>query len=148
MPQWLIDLWAAIFPPPAPPQLFASGNRALNVRQLSSYAEGRALAAAINNRPRPMGGGVAPGDDEFRPHEDGTEDRTAGIYIPAWLVGPAAFRQGQAVDPNGVKYYSLHLRFRNGRSGMNVGLILEKFARYPLSQEYALGEIAKEAEQL
>lgn len=154
MPQWLKDLWAALFPPPPP--LFASGHHEFNSRQLSSYQEAHALVDAINGHPlllngqlRVMGGGVLPGDDSLDKHEDGSENRFVGIYIPAWLVGPAGFRQGQAVDSKtGVKYYSLHLRFRNGKQGMNVGLILDKFARYPNSQDYVLRQIAAEAENL
>lgn len=142
-------------PPPPPP--FAPYKQPYNSRQLASYDQARALVKAINSHvidfgdgqpPRLMGGGVLPGDDELRPKEDGTEDKLVGIYVPAWLTGPAGFRQGQMIDEKGVKYGTLTLRFKNGNAGMNVGLFLDKLSRFPLSQAYVVRYLAQEAEQV
>ncbi len=140
-------------PPPAP---FAPWKQPLNSRQLASYEQARVLVKAINGhlidfgdgKPRPMGGGVLLGDDEIDGGlEDGTQIERVGIYVPAWLTGPGGFRQ-QAVEDGGVKYRLLHLRFKNGNSGMNVGLFLDKLSRFPLSQAYVVRYLAQEAEQV
>lgn len=143
-------------PPPPPP--FAQWKQPMNSRGLSSYEQARALVKAINAHQidfgngtlRPMGGGVLPGDDEEQQaigRETGFENKAAGIYVPAWLPGPGGFRQ-PAVEDAGVKYWSLHLRFKNGNAGMNVGLFLDKLSRFPLSQAYVVRYLAQEAEQV
>ncbi len=141
---------------PPPPKPFAQWKQPQNSRQLASYEQARALVAAINSYlidfkdggvPRPMGNGVLPGDDEGRIREDGTQSETSGIYVPSWVGGPAGFKQGAAIDENGVKYGTLLLRFRKGNHGMNVGLFLDKLSRFPTAQDYVVRYLAQEAEQ-
>jgi ATPase subunit of ABC transporter with duplicated ATPase domains len=71
-----------------------------------------------------------------------------GIYRPMWLSGPGSFPEPSYTDENGWKYFYLHYRFKNGGEGMNVGLIIDKFKRYPTSPLYVLSELAKEANTL
>jgi hypothetical protein len=141
--------YSRVTAPPPPP--FGQWVQPYNSMQLASYAQARTLAAAINSLkiqfatgdPRPMGGGVQPGDDEL------TEIPplvSPGIYKPSWASG-SPFPQPSAIGPDGTQYWTLCLRFKNGMSGMNVGLILDKFSRYPLSPNYVIGQIAAEAEQ-
>jgi hypothetical protein len=89
-----------------------------------------------------MGGGVIAGDDETAP----AVGTLTGIYVPSWSNVPGAGPEGSAAGPDGTKYLTLCLRFANGHAGMNVGLILDKFSRYPLSPQYVIGQIAAEAE--
>ena len=134
--------------PPSPP--FGQWVEPYNGQQLASYAQARTLAAAINalkiqfgpGDPRPMGGGVLPGDDEIT--DVHATPALAGIYVPAWnnIGGP----QQSATAPDGTKYFTLCFRFVNGHVGLNVGLILDKFSRYPMSPSYVIGQIAAEAE--
>jgi hypothetical protein len=101
---------------------------------------GYLITFVIGQDPRPMGGGVLPGDDE----PDPASGSKVGIYQAVW--GPLP--EPPVVDPQtGAKYWHLLLRFDNGRTGMNVGLILDKFSRFPMSQDYVARYIAQEAEQ-
>lgn len=147
--QEMINFGITISTPPPPP--FGQWVEPFNGQQLASYAQARTLAAAINalkiqfatGDPRPMGGGVLPGDDEVL---ENPPAQNTGIYIPSWINVPGAGPSPSAVGPDGTKYYTLCLRFANGKNGMNVGLILDKFSRYPLSPQYVIGQIAAEAE--
>ena len=137
-------------PAPGPPP-FGAWSEPYNSQQLASYAQARTLVAAINStliqfptgNPRAMGGGVQPGDDEVTANPPLL---LPGIYQPDWSDVPGAGPQPSATGPDGVKYFTLCLRFVNGHVGMNVGLILDKFSRYPLSPGYVIGQIAAEAE--
>lgn len=115
-----------------------------NVNQLATYDEARAMRTYLGT----IGGGVLDGDDEkgvqfvanpSMPWLPPTQ-QIPGIYVPSWEGGPGGF----AVPHDGDKRF-LHFRFKNGASGMNVGLIIDKFRRYPNSPAYVLGEIAREA---
>jgi hypothetical protein len=60
--------------------------------------------------------------------------------------GPGGFPEPNYTDPKtGEKYFYLHYRFQNGAEGMNVGLIMDKFRRYPNSPMYVMGALAAEA---
>jgi hypothetical protein len=139
--------------PPVPP--FGQWVQPYNSQELASYVQARTLVTAINSTllplggstPIPMGGGVLPGDDEATTMANPpAEPQNTGIYMPTWSNVPGAGPEGSAVGPDGTKYYTLCLRFVNGKVGMNVGLILDKFSRYPLSPNYVIGQIAAEAE--
>jgi hypothetical protein len=158
--QQLYNLFGITPPvPPTPP--FGQWTQPYNSQQLASYQQARVLAAAINatkimfvsGDPRPMGEGVLPGDDETvtdasgvssEPHLPATGQ--PGIYMMDWSAVPGAGPEASATGPDGTKYYPLLLRFQSGHSGMNVGLILNMFSRYPLSPAYVIGFIATEAE--
>lgn len=62
----------------------------------------------------------------------------SGIYIPVFV--------GNEDPVNGNEFF-LHYRFSNGMEGMNAGLVREKFASFPLSPSYVLGQLLKEVEQ-
>ena len=111
-----------------------------NLAQLSTYDEAREIAQKLSAGPIVVGGGVKP--------ENSNQD-LSGIYRPSWLPGPGAFPEPNYVDEvTGKKYYFLHFRFRNGAEGMNVGLIKDKFRRYPSSPLYVLGQLAQEANEM
>lgn len=60
----------------------------------------------------------------------------SGIYIPDWVAGPGGFVEPfDQSDENNKKYF-LHYRFASGRSGVNVGLILDKAKRYGGNWDY------------
>jgi hypothetical protein len=142
--------------PPAPK--FGQWVQPYNSQELASYTQARALVAAINSTllklddgdPRLMGGGVLPGDDDpvtiTALAQPGQPLPETGIFLPSWAAGPGGFVQPHATAPDGTLYLHLCLRFQNGVSGMNVGLILDKFSRYPLSPAYVVMQIAAEAE--
>lgn len=126
--------------PPAP-KPFASWIQPFNSRGLALYAQARELAAAINARKfifpsggeRPMGGGVIPGDDE-----KGWTGAAVGIFVERWF----GQESHSFTDPQtGLVYRTLLLRFVNG-STQNAGMILDKLSRFPLAQDYAVGQIA------
>lgn len=119
-----------------------------NNSQLASYDEARALRTFLGSR---LGGGVLDGDDE---HGIQTVSNPAmpwmpptpqvpGIYVPTWEGGPAGFQ----IPSDGNRKF-LHFRLKNGAEGMNVGLIIDKFSRYPNSAEYVLRALADEANSM
>ena len=111
-----------------------------NIAQLATWEQARECAAKLSAGPIAVGGGVLP---------ETSNAATSGIYIPEWLPGPAAFPEPHFFDEvTGKKYYFLHFRFRNGAEGMNVGLILDKFKRYPNSPYYVMSVLAAEASSL
>src|SRR4051794_22151467 len=101
-----------------------------NRAQLATWEEAREFATKLSAGPIVVGGGVKP---------ELTDANASGIFIPTWLSGPGAFPEPHDVDPKtGAKYFFLHYRFRNGAEGMNVGLVMDKFKRYPTSPSYVL----------
>ncbi len=122
-----------------------------NVDQLATYEQARELRKMLDEHN--IGGGVLPGDDEGGvtvtpninfPWLPPVPERV-GIYLPKWESGPGGFVSPNSTGPNGEKLLFLHFRFRSGKEGLNVGLILDKFRRHPHSPDYVLGEVAKEA---
>ncbi len=116
--------------------------------QLATYDEARSLAVlltALN-----VGSGVRPGDDE----NGITEVVNAampwlpsvhsfpGIYVPVWFAGPGGFQIPFA--DGAVKRYFLHFRLMNGRDGVNVGLVRERFISYPNAYGYVVGQLKQE----
>jgi hypothetical protein len=99
-----------------------------NPAQLATWAEAEDLAKKIDDYRASsglkLGGGVMPV----------TKDPdTSGIYVPQWSGGPAGFPEPS--DEAHGKYW-LHYRFFNGRSGINVGLILDLANRYGGNWQY------------
>jgi hypothetical protein len=156
LPQWLQDLLFGLgaAPPPPPPPRFGQWIQPYNSQELASYKQARVLVAAINSTPlklddgdpRIMGGGVLSSDDEVGADGKTTAPANPGIFIPLWVGGPGGFEQPHATGADGTKYFHLCLRFKNGMTGMNVGLILDKFSRFPMSPSYVIMQIAIEAE--
>ena len=108
-----------------------------NIAQLATWDQARQYAKILSSGPIVVGGGV---------HVENHDPNVSGIYIPNWSGGPAGFQEPNYIDPvTGVKYLFLHFRFVNGASGMNVGLIMDKFKRYPNSPTYVLTALAQEA---
>lgn len=115
-----------------------------NPAQLATYEQARAVRDFLGTQ---VGGGVLSGDDE---HGIQTVpnvlfwlppvQQVPGIYVPPWESGPHA----DPVPSDGNKKF-LHYRFKNGAEGMNVGLIIDKFSRYPNSPDYVIRTLAEEA---
>lgn len=109
-----------------------------NLSQLATWEQARELATKLGAGPIVVGGGVKP---------ESTDPNQSGIYKPEWLPGPGSFPEPAYVDPEtGARYLQLYYRFNNGASGMNVGLILDKFKRFPSSPLYVLSALAAEAD--
>jgi hypothetical protein len=75
---------------------------------------------------------VLPGDDSQSP---GKLSAPTGIYLPIWFgsVEPAA------IDPAGDEYFYLELHWQSGAYGVNVGLVINEFSKYPASPGYVVG---------
>jgi hypothetical protein len=111
-----------------------------NLAQLATWEDARECAHRLTVGPIAVGWGVLP---------ETNDAKTSGIYVPDWLGGPTGFPAPHYNDDaTGKKYLFLHFRFRNGAQGMNVGLIMDKFRRYPNSPAYVLEALGREAEQL
>jgi hypothetical protein len=111
-----------------------------NRNQLATWEEARECATRLSTGPIVVGNGVKP---------ESPNPAASGIYIPQWFGGPSAFPEPSAVDEaTGKKYHFCHFRFNNGAEGMNVGLILDMFRRYPNSPSWVLGKLAEEAAEL
>jgi len=111
-----------------------------NTNQLATWEQAREYANILSAGPIVVGNGVKP---------ETNDPATSGIYLPAWEGGPAGFAQPNYTDPQtGTKYFFLHFRFRNGAEGMNVGLIIDKFRRYPNSPAYVMSALAAEADSM
>lgn len=110
-----------------------------NPAQLATWEEAKTLAAKIEafrvSSGIPMGGGVRP--------ETASMD-TSGIYVPSWEGGPEGFPEPN--DALNGKFW-LHFRFWNGAAGLNVGLILDKLARYGGNERYVFGSLANDLQQ-
>ncbi len=93
-----------------------------NSNQLATYEEARELKSQIENfritHEIYMAGGVA---------DENKDVGKSGIYIPSWESGPGGFPEPN--DAEDQKFF-LHFRFNSGRSGINVGLILDKIRRF------------------
>lgn len=108
-----------------------------NTAQLATWDDARKYAAILSAGPIVVGNGVCP---------ESNDSNKTGIYIPSWDGGPASFVEPNYTDPQtGIQYLWLHYRFQNGATGMNVGLIIDKFKRYPNSPFYVLTALAAEA---
>lgn len=118
-----------------------SQNQALfNQSQLATWEEARECATKLGLGPIVVGNGVSP---------ETNNTSTSGIYHPEWSGGPAGFPPPNYTDETtGTKYFFLHYRFRNGAEGMNVGLILSQFRRYPSSPIYVMMQLAAEAKMM
>jgi hypothetical protein len=111
-----------------------------NSNQLATWEQARDYANTLSAGPIVVGGGVKP--------ETGNP-AISGIYLPNWEGGPGGFAEPHYTDPQtGAKYFFLHYRFRNGAEGMNAGLIMDKFRRYPNSPAYVMGALAAEANSM
>lgn len=111
-----------------------------NLSQLATWEQARDLAKKLGAAPYNVGGGVMP--------ETG-DPATSGIYTELWLSGPGNFPEPHYFDEKtGQHYYPLLFRFRNGAGGMNVGLIMDKFRRYPSSPAYVFSTLVAEANSM
>lgn len=102
-----------------------------NPAQLVTLDEARALVVEMNARG--IGGGVLP---------ESKDQSVSGIYIDPWDVQP----DSPAPEIGEAKFYSL--RFKNGAAGINVGLVLDKFNRYPTSPAYVWSQVAAEVDSM
>jgi hypothetical protein len=111
-----------------------------NTNQLATWEQARDFANRLSAGPIVVGTGVKP---------ETSDPASSGIYLPSWSGGPGGFAEPNFTDPqNGAKYFFLHYRFRNGAQGMNVGLIMDKFRRYPNSPAYVMSALAAEADSM
>ena len=111
-----------------------------NTAQLATWEQARDFAHKLSAGPIVVGDGVK---------SETNNPNTSGIYRPNWLGGPTGFAEPNYTDPlTGTKYFFLHFRFHNGAEGMNVGLIMDKFRRYPNSPMYVMGALAAEANSM
>jgi len=111
-----------------------------NIAQLATWEQAREYAVKMSAGPIVVGGGVSPETDD---------PTTSGIYTELWLSGPGNFAEPHYFDElTGKHYYPLLFRFRNGAAGMNVGLIMDKFRRYPNSPSYVFGTLVAEANSM
>lgn len=111
-----------------------------NTNQLATWEQARDYANRLSAGPILVGAGVKPQTNN---------PATSGIYLPAWEGGPGGFAEPNYTDARtGDKYFFLHFRFRNGAEGMNVGLVMDKFRRYPNSPAYVLNALAAEADAM
>jgi len=106
-----------------------------NTNQLASFEEARNLRDFLMASPYFQPAVIAPE----------TQDPTqSGIFIPEWVGGPGGFPEPNYTDPvTHVKYFFLHYRWSNGFVG-NVGLIIDKFRRYPFSSGYVMRVLGEE----
>lgn len=107
-----------------------------NPAQLATWQEARTLTTQIDSfilfTGTVLGGGVA---------KETTDVNTSGIYVPSWVGGPEGFPEPN--DSVNGKYW-LHFRFNNGRSGLNVGLIMDKLVRYGNNYTYVFSSLAND----
>ncbi len=111
-----------------------------NTNQLATWEQARDYANRLSAGPILVGAGVKP---------ETSDPASSGIYLPEWVGGPGGFAEPNFTDPQtGAKYFFLHYRFRNGAHGMNVGLIMDKFRRYPNSPAYVMSTLGAEADSM
>jgi hypothetical protein len=103
-----------------------------NARDLATYAQARELVTYLNKTIPTAVASVLPGDDSQSP---GKLSAPTGIYLPIWFgsVEPAA------IDPAGDEYFYLELHWQSGAYGVNVGLVINEFSKYPASPGYVVG---------
>jgi len=107
-----------------------------NQNQLATWDQAREYAIRISMGPIVVGGGVKP---------ETPNSSTSGIYRPDWQAGPGGFVEPNYTDPRtGEKYFFLHYRFNQGQEGVNVGLVIDRFRRYPTSPLYVLSQLTAE----
>lgn len=115
-----------------------------NQAQFSTFEDARALVAEMQafgqNFGHQIGEGVRP---------ESTDNSKSGIYDLSkdFLPGPAGFEPPHSTNEKGEPTYWLHLRFQNGREGVNVGLVLDRLKRYPYSHGYVFASLAQEVAQ-
>lgn len=112
-----------------------------NNAQLATWEEARQLVAEITEFGKSfgqIGGGIK---------AENKNPKTSGIYIPEWEGGPLSFPVPSGENSEGEPTFWLHLRFVNGREGVNVGLVLDRLRRYPFSHGYVLRALAQEVNQ-
>src|SRR5678816_3712480 len=120
---------------------------AFNTNQLASYDEARALRDYINSTQQFAENNILAGDDEGSPVPQPDPNfpwlppitPKVGIYLPSWGA------TGGPIPSDGDKLF-LHYRMTNGKEGLNVGLWIDKFKRYPGNPSYVLGQLAADAQ--
>lgn len=91
---------------------------AFNPDQLATWNQARKYAKRINGSvPFKQAGISIPAD---------------GIYLPSWVSGPGG--DPEPSGPDGLMW--LHYKFSNGMDGVNVGLVVNEFQRYPAAPLY------------
>lgn len=109
-----------------------------NAAQLVTWDQARELATQLTALG--IGRGVKP--------ESGDMDQS-GLYTELWSPGPGGFPEPNGVDPKtGKPTAPILMRFNNGAAGVNVGLVLDKFKRFPSSPQYVLRELGKEVDSM
>lgn len=110
-----------------------------NPAELSTWAEATHYAKIINTSSVFLSAGI-----QIKPQvpfQPGVPSQS-GIYLPPWDAGP----HGDPEPQIGNSLW-LHYRFNNGMSGMNAGLVREKFLSFPNSPLYVLGQLLIEVQQ-
>ncbi len=106
-----------------------------NTNQLASFEEARNLRDFLMS------------SLDFKPVvilQESQDPTKSGIFLPEWIGGPGGFPEPNYTDPvTQVKYFFLHYRWSN-RFENNVGLMLDKFRRYPFSPGYVMRALAEE----
>lgn len=116
----------------------ANNTQLFNTNQLSTWEQAREYATKLSAGPIVVGNGVKP---------ETSSPATSGIYRPSWDGG--IFQEPNHTDSkSGEQSFFLHYRFHNGAEGMNVGLIMDKFRRYPNSPQYVISALAAEASSM
>ncbi len=91
-----------------------------NIKQLSTWEDAIATAKKLNT----IGGGVSD---------------SHGIYIPSWISDPLFAEQPNFYDDKtGKAYFFIHYRFKNGKEGVNAGLVQDLFRRYAMAPWYVI----------
>ena len=94
---------------------------AFNPDQLATWAQATQIAKIINASAPFQAAGISILKQN---------PPNSGIYIPAWGSTGGPIPSG----PGGLVW--LHFRFSNGMSGVNVGLVIAEFKRYPSAPLY------------
>jgi hypothetical protein len=107
-----------------------------NPAQLATWQEAHDLAARMEafrlNTGSFLGGGVSAETENAE---------TSGIYVPFWTGGPGGFPEP---NDSANKKFWLHFRFNGGKSGLNVGLILDKLRRYNDNEMYVFMSLSND----
>lgn len=96
-----------------------------NPDQLATMAQAENFAGIINASQPFIQAGIS-----ILPQND--DPSKSGIYLPPWDPGPGGFPEPSG--PGGLQW--LHYRFSNGFNGVNVGLVIAEFNRYPSAPLY------------
>jgi hypothetical protein len=110
-----------------------------NIAQLATLEQARETARKLSAGPIVVGDGVRP---------ETADQETSGIYRPSWISVAWSPEPYYKDEKTGHEYFYLHCRFNNRAEGMNVGLIMDMFKRYPNSPLYVLRTLAAEANLL